>query len=304
MSSGAGSRRHRLALFTKNRTNPAYMGARLGADRVAARLGAALTHHVPMEPDNVEEQRALLEAALADPPDAILLVPTHGTALNDILRRIEAAGIVLLCAVSRPEVVVPRAFVGSDDRALARGIADYLLDRMPAGGTVVTIEGHPNAMTTAPRAAGFRESASGRRDIRIAASRNGDFQFDAGKAAMAALLREVPQIDGVLAANDFSALGAIEAMRESGRNIPIVGVNATPEGVRAIKSGDLLASAAFDAMKMACLATEAAVRILRGEEVPAEVMLPVEIVDRANCAAWDRPYAERPLPDWDAHVRS
>ena len=131
MSETAGGRRYRLALFTKNRPNPAYMGARLGADRVAARLGATLTHHVPVKPDNVEEQRALLEAVLPERPDAILLVPTHGTALNDILRRIEAAGILLLCAVSRPEVVVPKAFVGSDDRALARGIADYLFDRMP-----------------------------------------------------------------------------------------------------------------------------------------------------------------------------
>lgn len=304
MSPSAGSRRCRLALFTKNRTNPAYTGARLGADRVAARLGCALTHHVPVKPDDVEEQRALLEAVLAERPDAILLVPTHGTALNDILRRIEAAGILLLCAVSRPEVVVPRAFVGSDDRALARGIADYLLGRMPNGGNVVTIEGHPNAMTTAPRAAGFRDAAAARSNIRIAASRNGDFQFAEGKAAMSALLKDVPQIDGVLAANDFSALGAIEAMREGGRKIPIVGVNATPEGVRAIKAQDLLASAAFDAMKMACLAVEAASRILAGEKVPPEIMLPVVIVDRSNCEAWDRPYAERPLPDWDAHVRS
>lgn len=304
MTASAGSRRYRLALFTKNRTNPAYTGARLGADRVAARLGCALTHHVPVKPDDVEEQRALLEVVLAERPDAILLVPTHGTALNDILRRIEAAGILLLCAVSRPEVVVPTAFVGSDDRALARGIADYLLDRMPNGGGIVTIEGHPNAMTTAPRAAGFRDAAAARSNIRIAASRNGDFQFAEGKAAMSALLKDVPQIDGVLAANDFSALGAIEAMREGGRKIPIVGVNATPEGVRAIKAQDLLASAAFDAMKMACLAAEAALRILAGEKVPPEIMLPVEIVDRSNCEAWDRPYAERPLPDWDAHVRS
>jgi ribose transport system substrate-binding protein len=304
VSESAGGRAYRLALFTKNRTNPAYMGARLGADRVAERLGATLTHHVPVKPDNVEEQRALLEAVLPERPDAILLVPTHGTALNDILRRIEAAGILLLCAVSRPEVIVPKAFVGSDDRALARGIADYLFDRMPSGGTIVTIEGHPNAMTTAPRAAGFRDAATGRSNIRIAASRDGDFQFAEGKTAMAALLKDVPQIDGVLAANDFSALGAIEAMRENGRKAPIVGVNATPEGVRAIKSGDLLASAAFDAMKMACLATEAAVRILRGEKVPAEVMLPVEVVDRGNCEAWDRPYEERPLPDWGAHVRA
>jgi ribose transport system substrate-binding protein len=43
-------RAYRLAVFTKNRTNPAYIGARLGADRVAQRLGCAVTHYCPSSP--------------------------------------------------------------------------------------------------------------------------------------------------------------------------------------------------------------------------------------------------------------
>ena len=79
----------------------------------------------------------------------------------------------------------------------------------------------------------------------------------------------------------------------------IVGVNAVPAAIDAIKAGTMLATASFDAMKMACLAAEAALRHLRGERVPREILLPVEIVDRANCAAWDRPFEARPLPVWD-----
>ena len=37
----------RIAVFTKNRTNPAYDAARLGADRTAGRLGATTVHYVP-----------------------------------------------------------------------------------------------------------------------------------------------------------------------------------------------------------------------------------------------------------------
>jgi ribose transport system substrate-binding protein len=54
---------YRLAVFTKNRTNPAYVGARLGAERMAARLGCAVTHYVPERPDDVEAQRAMLTRA-------------------------------------------------------------------------------------------------------------------------------------------------------------------------------------------------------------------------------------------------
>jgi len=51
-------------------------------------------------------------------------------------------------------------------------------------------------------------------------------------------------------------------------------------------------------MKLAALAVEAAVRVLKGKSVPSEFVLPVEIVDRGNCEAWDRPYEFRPLPEW------
>ena len=78
-------------------------------------------------------------------------------------------------------------------------------------------------------------------------------------------------------------------------------MNAVPKAIAAIKSGTLLATASFDAMKMACLATEAAVRYLNGENVPREIM-PVEIVDHANCAAWELPFEARALPQWGAVV--
>jgi ribose transport system substrate-binding protein len=300
----ASARKLRLAVITKNKQNPAYAGARLGADRVAARHGCELRHYAPDKPDDIDEQRALIGAVRGERPDALLIAPAHATALNDALEQVQAGGTPVFCFVSRPEAFACTCYVGSDDRALARGIAGYLFDRLETGGDIVTLEGNPDAITSAPRAAGFREAASGRRNIRIVNSRSGYFLRDGGHAAMTELLAAETRIDGVLAANDFMALGALDAMREAGRRIPIVGVNATPEGVKAIKAGDLLASASFDAMKMACLAVEAAVRVLSGERVPAEIMLPVEVVDRSNCAAWDLPYAERPLPDWAAYVRT
>ena len=106
--------------------------------------------------------------------------------------------------------------------------------------------------------------------------------------------------EAILATNDAMALGAIEAAGKP--LVPVVGVNAVPDAIAAIKSGKLLATASFDAMKMACLAAEAALRYLKGETVPREIMLPVEIIERANCAAWDLPFEARALAEWDAIV--
>src|SRR5690606_9518686 len=95
------------------------------------------------------------------------------------------------------------------------------------------------------------------------------------------------RLDGLVCANDVMALGALEAMAAAGRSFPVAGVNALPEAIAAIRTGRMLATADFDATKMACIAVEAAIRHLRGEAVPAEIMLPVQVVDRSNCAAWD-----------------
>jgi ribose transport system substrate-binding protein len=119
---------------------------------------------------------------------------------------------------------------------------------------------------------------------------------------MARYLAAHPCPDGILAANDVMAIGVLRALEAAGKAAAVTGVNALPEAIDAIKAGRMLATADFDALKISCLATEAAVRHLRGEAVPAEILLPVRIVDRDNCLLWDRPIAERPCPRWDEVV--
>ena len=65
-------------------------------------------------------------------------------------------------------------------------------------------------------------------------------------------------------------------------------------GIAAIAAGRMLATADFNAMQMAYLAAECAVRHLRGEVVPERIELPVQIVDARNCEQWNLPYEARP----------
>ena len=88
----SAGRPYRLAVFTKNRSNPAYAGARIGADRQAHRLGCSVSHYVPDKADDVQEQRALLARALGQGTDAVVLAPTHATQLNDILASLDERG--------------------------------------------------------------------------------------------------------------------------------------------------------------------------------------------------------------------
>ncbi len=292
-----------LAVFTKNHLNPAYAAARLGTDRVAARMGARTVHYIPDIPDHAGQQQALVEQAIAARPDACLFVATDAEAMIPSVKKLNAAGIPVFAFVNRLQGGEWVSFAGSDDRALAVRVANHLFTHIEQRGRVLVLAGTHGSISGRDRLTGFAEAFAAAPNITRVADLHGEFLQDAAAREMAQFLAKGVAFDAVLAANDAMALGVLEAMSVAKLPLcPIVGVNAVPAAIDAIKAGTMLATASFDAMKMACLAAEAALRHLRGERVPREIMLPVEIVDRANCAAWDRAFEARDLPVWDEIV--
>ena len=120
-----------------------------------AGFGCALTHAVPEKPDDVDEQHALLRRAMPSGPTP--------SSLRQPMPPVQW-GIRILCFVSRPDAFKPTCFVGSDDGHWARASPTHLFDRLEGGGRVVSLEGHPDAITTAARAKGFPTAAAERQD--------------------------------------------------------------------------------------------------------------------------------------------
>lgn len=292
-----------IAVFSKNRSNPAYAAARLGADRSAQRLGARTVHFVPHKPDDVHEQIALIDAALAQRPDAMVLVPVHPTAINEAIRKINAAGVPIIGYINPFSEGGAVSYVGSEDYPLAFRVATYLCEHLKARGDVVIVEGPRESVTSLARVRGFHDALRNFPQVRVVASICGDYLRDATLRAGDGLLKSDLRFDAILAANDVMALAMLEVLDAADRTAVIVGVNAVPDAITAIKAGRMLATVDFDAMKMGCLATEAAIRHLRGEVLPKEIILPVQIVDRTNCAQWDKPFEERECPRWEDVVK-
>jgi ribose transport system substrate-binding protein len=296
------AKRHQLCCLTKNRTNPAYVGAQIGARRLAESLGCHLQSFVQDKPDDIDEQRAQIHAAIATKPDAIIVSPVHQAAVDEALEAVREAGIVLVYFISSSDRVPAHSFMTSDNYALARDIAGYLIDHIGGRGDVAILEGLPQSPTTAPRSCAFLDVIGEHPGINLVARAVGNYQFAEGKTAMAEILRNHDGLRGVISANDIMALGALEAMAEAGRSVTMTGTNAMPDAIKAIKEGKLLATVSYDALSLVALAVQAVIRILDGDPVPEVVSLGAEIIDATNCAAWDTPYEDRPIPDWDSAV--
>lgn len=285
----------KLAVFTKNLSNPAYAAARLGAERAAAPFGASVRHFVPTTPDDPDQQSALVHEALAWGPDAFVFTPVHPTRVNAAIAAIGAAGIPIFGFVNRMDEGVAVSYVGASDARLAGDIAEYLFAHLQGRGRVAIVEGPVDSITSQERVQAFAATARRHPGIELFARCSGGYQREPAREAFAALLRAHPRIDAVLAANDIMAIGVLDALQAADRQAVVVGVNAIPQAIDAIRAGRMLATADFNAMLMCALATECAIRHARGEAVPAAIELPVAIVDRHNVERWNLPYEQRPL---------
>ena len=288
----------RIAVFTKNFSNPAYGAARLGAERAAATLGSVeVLHFVPPTPDDPAQQSALIDEALAlqPRPDAFVLSPVHATKVDPAIRRVAEAGIPMIGFVNPIDAAPSVAYVSSDDEALAQAIANHLFAHLQGTGRVLIVTGPKESFTSNERLRGFRAAGAAFPGITVADVIAGDYARDVARVRTARWLQDHAELDACLVANDIMAIGVIDALEAVGRRAVVVGVNAIPQAIEAIAAGRMLATADFNAMQIAYLAAECAVRHLRGEAVPARIELPVKIVDADNCQQWNLPYEERPV---------
>jgi ribose transport system substrate-binding protein len=286
-----------IAVFTKNSTNPAYDAFRFGADQIAQANGAKVVHYVPKKPDNIDEQKAMVEQVLKDKPDIVIFIPVDDVAMIESVKKLNDAKIpVVLASNPLPGSFV--TYVGADDYEIGYRQARYLFDKLSGKGKIVVIEGVPAAPTNRERLRGYKRAFAEYPGIQVLGSGLGNYQQPDAKRVMQKFLAEHPQIDAALSANDGMALGALEALKEANRTSIVVGINGILPAVKQIETGAILATVDFNMFKIGCTATRAAVRYLKHEPLPEKVMLPAEVIDKTNYKAWLTPVNERSCPQW------
>ncbi|MBR1153432.1 sugar ABC transporter substrate-binding protein [Bradyrhizobium sp. JYMT SZCCT0428] len=202
-----------IAVFTKNSTNPAYEAFRIAADQIARTTGAMVVHFVPKQPDNVDEQKAMVEQVIKNRPDAIIFIPVDDVAMVPSVKLLNEAKIPVIL-VSNPLPGSFVTYVGADDFEIGYREARYLFEHLGAKGKIVVIEGTPAAPTNRERLRGYQRAFGEFPGIEVLGSAVGNYQTPDARRGMEKLLAEHKQIDAVLSANDSMALGVLDARQD------------------------------------------------------------------------------------------
>lgn len=146
--------------------------------------------------------------------DGILLISMHA---DDPLPRLLAEAQLPAVLLGRPLQPVPISFVDVDHLAGAAMAAERLVAR--GCRYIATIAGPPGAPGSQERLSGFVAAMAAHGCAQVPTVR-GNFTLASGEEAMEKLLAEHPEVDGVFAANDLMAQGALLVLGDHRRKVP------------------------------------------------------------------------------------
>ncbi len=227
-------------------------------------------------------QRAHVEEFINAKVDLLIISPKEAAPLTEPVARAMAAGI--------PVIVLDRAvlgdrytcFIGADNVKIGRAAGEWIRRRLGGKGRVVELKGLMTSIPGQDRHRGFREAIAGT-DIQVIFEADMKWLEPEARKEMESALARFDQIDLVYAHNDPGAHGAYLAARAAGREkqMLFVGIDALPhEGLAYVRQGIL--DATFQYPTGGAEAIETALRILRGETVPKQIVLGSRVFDRSN----------------------
>jgi ribose transport system substrate-binding protein len=287
-----------IATFTRNPSNPILRGVRIGSEIAAGALDARVVHFIPRS-EAAPEQLGLVDEVIRNKPDAIVLAPFDPAAMVPAVEKLDAAGIPVTNVNERLAGGRTVAYVGTDDYQLALATARYLIDAMGKKGNVVILEGPETLPTSIARVKAYNDVLKEFPEVKLLASKTANYARTPAVQVMKSWLRLYPQIDGVLAANDPMAIGAIESLKAANKKALVVGINASREVIELVKSGDLLGSGDYNGFEQGCLAAEIAIRNLRRQPTPKEINLKAVVMDKTNYQDYETPMERRSCPTVD-----
>lgn len=168
--------------------------------------------------------------------------------------------------------------ISSGVPAGARMATEYLIEQIGEGAKAAELQGVPGASATIDRGAGFHEAADEALDV--VASQSANFDRAEGMTVMENILQSDSSIKGVFAHNDEMALGALQAIAATGKDIKVVGFDATDDAVNAVKAGKMTATVAQKPELMGETAILTAIKMIAGEEVEKSLPVEVELVTK------------------------
>lgn len=233
-------------------------------------------------------QISQVETMISDGCDGIILNPQDAEACAPCVDKADAAGIPVVGVNTRVQSDKLTSYVGSQDVKAGEMEMQKVADLLNGKGKIVIIEGPMGQSAQIERREGIQNILDQYPDIEVLAEKTANWSRSEGMTVMENWMQAFDQIDAIVAENDEMALGAREAVKAAGKDIPAVGVDGITDALNAVENGDLVVSIFQDGAGQGSKAVEVLVNKIKGESVEENYWIDFEEVNKDNVAEFKK----------------
>ncbi len=289
--SGGGGEADRVGVVLKALDNPFFVAMQDGVEAMSGELRVKANIQAAPGAEDTSGQASALESLVGQDYPCYLVNPISGTNLVQPLAQASQQGASIVNidsplseeAVNSANIEVA-TYIGSDNVAAGRTGGERMLELLDDGDQVALLNGISGNVTGEDRLKGFEGAVEG--DLEIVQRTPADFDREEALTVTTDILRANPDLDGIFAANDLMALGAVTAVRNAGKEdqVDIIGVDGIEAALAAIERGELSATVSQYPYAMGSMGLEACVAAAQGDDLPAQVDAPIKLITQDNVA--------------------
>ena len=217
--------------------------------------------------------------------DSLIIVPVNYESTYPMTDVARESNVNIVYTLSRPSYLPEDVyFVGSDNEEAGTIQMTELAKLIKNKGNIVVLMGLLTMEDTIKRTDAIFKEASKYPKINIVKKQTANWSRVQAKLVVSKWIKDGVKFDAVASNNDDMAIGAADALKEHDLldEVIICGVDATPEGLRAIKNGEMQFTILQDAKKQAILSFDKAYRLFKGENVKQVDYVPFKLVNTKN----------------------
>ncbi|HLJ37335.1 MAG TPA: sugar ABC transporter substrate-binding protein [Steroidobacteraceae bacterium] len=230
---------------------------------------------------------------IAQRVDAIIINPVDTDATPRITRLVTAAKIPLVYLNRMP--ADPRlppgvSFVGSDESKSGTLQMTEVCRLLKGRGDIVILMGELTNQSARQRTQDIYDviATPACRAIRVLDKQTANWKRTEAADLVTNWLTSGLHPQAVVANDDEMAIGAIQALKQARllSTTIVAGIDATPDGLGAMKAGELKVTVFQDGSAQGRGAVDTALRLIAHQSVPSDIWVPFELVTPANLAGY------------------
>lgn len=225
-----------------------------------------------------------LESILMEKPDVVVVSPNDSPAVMSVLRKLVEKKIPVLLIDTDIPLEHKTSYIGTDNFELGRKAGALLASELQPGDEVAIplfAEDltHPVLGKRVKGAVFSLENAGVKIVIEQVKYSNEALPI---RKAMTTILQKHPNVKGVFATTDISALDALAIIEEHGLKMPVVGADGIIKMVESVEDGTLTGTVAQNPYDMGYIGVETALKVVKGEKVERNIDTGVDIITNDN----------------------